>query len=103
MVFEYQFAKTSSVFFYFLVSCQTACGYQCKFPFYYKNEKFDGCTTKDNGDEYWCATQLDLTSDSKQWGPCTGICPVVVNSQDRYVYVSNLSNQISLLLILYHF
>ena len=65
-------------------SCQTACGYPCKIPFYYKNEKFEGCTKKDNGDEYWCATQINLTSTSKQCGPCNGLCPKDDN-KDRYV------------------
>ena len=65
-------------------SCQTECGYPCKIPFYYKNKKFEGCTKKDNGDEYWCATQINLTSTSKQWGPCNGFCPKD-GSDDRYV------------------
>ena len=71
------------LFSYFKIgSCQTECGYPCKIPFYYKNEKFEGCTKKDNGDEYWCATQINLTSTSKQWGPCNGFCPKD-DSEDR--------------------
>ncbi len=51
-------------------------GARCVFPFYYRGEMYQRCTTIRNDNIFWCATTTFYDVD-KQWGNCLGIVLVL--------------------------
>ena len=45
----------------------------CKFPFIYKNIRYDSCTKKKKN--FWCATTVDAENKRTSWGYCNDLCP----------------------------
>ena len=47
----------------------------CKFPFIYKNIRYDSCTKKKKKKNFWCATTVDAENKRTSWGYCNDLCP----------------------------
>ena len=67
--------------------CSPAYSKPCVFPFVYSGVTYNGCTTKDNNGQEWCATSIQPggTFVSDQWKNCCN-CPCV---KSRYTTCSN--------------
>ena len=56
--------------------CQTKGGHTCIFPFKYKGQTYNACTTAGNKphhyDKSWCAYKVDTNGKKKKWDFCVG-------------------------------
>ena len=50
----------------------------CKFPFIYQGKEYRTCVTVDNGDQFWCPTEVDEDNHfvKTKWGNCLDSCPL---------------------------
>ena len=48
----------------------TTDGKKCVFPFKYNGKTYNKCTTVDNGNTEWCATEVKTDGNYKDWGNC---------------------------------
>jgi len=61
----------------------------CVFPFIFNNRIYTQCTSSD-GDEPWCATQVDSgTGNWQKWGYCNSGCPGVIAANEMNVHPDN--------------
>ncbi|XP_040579517.1 uncharacterized protein [Lepeophtheirus salmonis] len=59
-------------------ACPTTNGQQCRFPFVYRGQTYNKCTTVDYEGVYWCATSLEADNEMGNYGICHGNCPGVL-------------------------
>eukprot|EP00096_Caligus_rogercresseyi_P009344 TRINITY_DN3157_c0_g1_i3.p1 TRINITY_DN3157_c0_g1~~TRINITY_DN3157_c0_g1_i3.p1 ORF type:complete len:187 (+),score=6.56 TRINITY_DN3157_c0_g1_i3:58-561(+) len=57
--------------------CGSLEGQRCVFPFVYKGNTYNGCTTLDNSGRPWCATSINpSTKEYVNYGECNKACLV---------------------------
>ncbi|CAB4069290.1 MMP9 [Lepeophtheirus salmonis] len=54
--------------------CSSTSGNKCVFPFKYKGETYDKCTTAENGGTPWCATSVFASLEANGYGNCGSDC-----------------------------
>ena len=59
----------------------------CIFPFKYQGKEFTDCTTTNNNDIFWCATEVNSKGEYKsgKWG----VCPEECLHRGKYLSVYN--------------
>ena len=69
---------------------------ECVFPFWFKNHKYEECTTVENNGVPWCSTKVNTNGHhiKKHWGICGPTCPGKYEMSNVYLLMS--------LLIFYH-
>ena len=50
---------------------------KCVFPFVFKGQTYEECTTAENNGVHWCSTEVDsqgIHFDDTKWGHCGETC-----------------------------